>query len=221
VVPAKPSPPATDFAEIARATFTAAIDPAMSEDPDTRRKVVLDAIDATDAGARIDAKAAPWDELREQLRLLLRPPPKQQNQQQQQQQDKKDKGSGSRKDSQSQNQPPDNSKQDQNPQQKSNQGEQNQGDGERQDKPAQGQSLAGLTNNAPQKAREPKEEKETQRVGGKPTQTHQEARANPELAEALRRFEKARNLDSPARLAHILDEMDGRTQETTGKGKDW
>lgn len=235
----KPAPPASDFAGIARATIDTAIDPtAFTDDPSARKGTILDGIDAVDAGQRIDPKAAPWDELRQQLRDLLEEKPQEQQEQQKkddqkdQKKQEQDKGSGSRQDQKSDNQKSDDAQQDQ--QQKSSSdkqpsdGEQKQQDGQSpqdaqpKDKPDDpSQSLSGLTNKSEQAQQPEAQPGKTQRVGGQPTESDLEAKENPELAEALRRYERARDLDSPARLAYILDQMDGKHEEQPKKGKDW
>lgn len=238
-VPLKPGPPASDFASIARATIDAAIDPtALKDDRDARRNVIFDGIDAVDAGQRIEPKAAPWDELREQLHQLLEEHPQQQKDQQQDQNQQKDKqqqeqGSGSRQNQESENQKSENAQQKQEQQQNSPSDKQpsdgkdspqdaQQQDGQRRDKPADpSQSLSGLTNKSEQAQQPEPKPGTTQRVGGQPTESDREAKENPELAEAFRRYERARDLDSPARLAYILDQMDGKHEEQPKKGKDW
>ncbi|MCC6354700.1 MAG: VWA domain-containing protein [Verrucomicrobiae bacterium] len=232
----KTAPPASDFAGIARATVDTAIDPAAFKDePATRRPTILDGIDAVDAGQRIDPKAAPWDELRQQLKSLLEEKPQQQQDQQKQDQEQdkqeQDKGSGSRQDQQSQNEKSDNPQQQQQQSAKDKQqsdgnqqqqGDQTQQDAQPKDKPNDpSQSLSGLTNKADQAQQPEPDPSKTQRVGGQPTESDLEAKENPELAEALRRYERARDLDSPARLAYILDQMDGKHEEQPKKGKDW
>lgn len=236
----KPAPPAADFAGIAKATIDAAIDPhAFHDDREARKPTILDGIDAVDAGRRIDPKAAPWDELREQLRRLLEEQPQQQQEPQEQdkkkdqdkqQQQQQDKGSGSRQDEQSDNQKSENAQQQQqdgqsdkppsDDQQKQQEGTPQ--DGQTKEKPNDpSQSLSGLTNRAEQAHQPEPQPPNTQRVGGQPTESDIQAKENPELAEALRRYERARDLDSPARLAYILDQMDGKHEEPPKKGKDW
>lgn len=231
-VPAKPSPSAPDFASVARATIEAGIDPmAFKEDPEARRPTILDGIDAVDAGERIDPKAAPWGELRDQLRDLLQEPPQQKDQNKKEQEkgkkkDKEDKGSGSRQDQQSENEKSENAKQQQQDSPSDKQpsdGKESpeQQSGQRDKTSDQSQSLSGLTNKN-EKAQPPeKKPGSTQKVGGKPTESEREAKENPELSEAFRRYERARDLDSPARLAQILDQMDGKQEEQPKKGKDW
>ncbi|MEO0453343.1 MAG: VWA domain-containing protein [Verrucomicrobiota bacterium] len=75
---------AIDLAGLAQSTIKAGQQEMGSDFP---KGAIYDAIDAVQAGRKLDASAAPWDQLQAQLEQLLEDPPEQENQQQSQDQE--------------------------------------------------------------------------------------------------------------------------------------
>ena len=192
---------------------------------------VRDGLAAAEAGAALDPKAADWASLREQLRALLKQPEeqKQKKPDQQKNQDKnqssqnqqKQSGGQDKKQDQSQSQsgsdPSDPSKSDQ------AQNQPDQKDGSQ--KPTQGQSPAPSAfgdmkpSAKPPPSGSPSSD-QTQRVGGKPERTGQEAsKADPATAPLWQKLEAIRDKDSPAALYQMFEKNEPHPADK--KGKDW
>lgn len=233
---------AADWAELGRTTLTygqrlQSSKQAVPEGP------VRDALAGVDAGASLDAKAANWPQLRQDLEALLKrpedekqnPPPQQQKQpeqnqsqqnqqqQQQQQQDQKDqqKESEQQNQSQSRQQP-----QQQKSQEKDANNDQKQDNSQSQPQPPpppqgkQGQSAFGdmKADQPPKIDRQPPGE--SQKVGGAPEKKPEEKQdLDPALLQQLQKLDQVRNQDSPAKLFQL---MEGEPKKSDSpKGKNW
>lgn len=204
---AKETLSAKDFAELAQTTVTYGERMISAQQPPVEG-AVRDALTAVERGEKLDAKAADWPRLREQLEEMLKkeePPPDQQ-----QQQDQPQENQDQPQDQQQQQQGGDNQKQqqDQSPQQP-------------QQNPEQPQDQQSAFGDMEQQAEEAKQEKPpsgTQKVGGQQEPPPSETKENPELALPLQKLDQVRDQDSPAKLYQLLQ---GKGQEPKKKGKDW
>ena len=208
---------ARDWAEMARETVTWG-----RHQQDDQRPVpegpVRDALAAVGLGSALDAKAADWGKLREELGALLKKP-EEQKQDQQKQQQKQDQ---QKQDQQKQDQQkPDRQKQDSSPQDQQ-QKDQQQQDSQPSQKPnpdekKQGESAFGDMKDEKQPPPPPRD---TQKVGGVPEKKEQDkAPPDPALALPLQKLDQLRNQDSPAELFQLMDA--GKKTAPHKKGKDW
>ena len=196
-------------------------------------KVINDALQAVDLGEGLDAKAAEWPRLRQELQDLLKkeePPKKDDQKKDDKNQDKKDqdqKNKDQQKQDQSKDQQNQNKNQDKNQQnqdkQKSDQQKQDEQKQQEQNQQKQNQDAFGdMKDKQDQKAQpkpQPAPQSGTQKVGGQQEKKTEE-QLDPELAMPLQKLEQVRNQDSPAKLQQI---MQGQQQKQKAKptGKDW
>jgi Ca-activated chloride channel family protein len=174
--------------------------------------VVHDALQAVDAGEKLDAKAAEWPRLRQELQDLLKKeePPKDDKKEQ----DKKDQ----QKQNQQQQQQQDQQNQDQNQQdQKSDQQKQQQEQKDQQSQQQNKDAFGDMKDKQDQKPPEPKPQSGTQKVGGQQEKKSEEP-IDAELAMPLQKLEQVRNQDSPAKLQQL---MQGPQQKQKTTGKNW
>lgn len=234
----QPTIDAKDYSELAQATVTYG-QRLQSAQQRPSEKVVGDALQAVDAGEKIDAQAADWPRLRRELQALLKkdePPPedKKKNEQDQKKQDQQ------KQDQQNQNQekpeqPKDgeqNKEQNQNPQDQQNQpqSEQDKKDQEQTDRrnpenqPAKNHDAFGDMKEKPEQPKpqpkpQPQPSSGTRKVGGQQDQKPGEP-MDPELAMPLQKLEQVRNQDSPAQLQQIMQGPQQQKKPGT-PGKDW
>jgi Ca-activated chloride channel family protein len=219
----KPDLAAKDWAELAQTTLTFGqrVKSAQQHPPE---KVVRDALDAVDAGEKLDAKAADWSQLRGQLTDLLKkeepPPPdkKPQDKNQQKQDQSKQDQQKNQQQNQDKNQPdqkPDQDKQKSDQQKSDEQKQQDQQQQQRQNQDAFG-DMKDKPDQKPPKP--PPPQAATQKVGGQQDKKPEDQLQDPELAMPLQKLDQVRNQDSPAKLQQM---MQGQQQKTKPTGKDW
>ena len=218
---------AKDYADLAQTTVTFGQRMKSSQQPPPEG-VVRDGLAAVDAGEKLDAQAADWPRLRQELEELLQKPeppeqkPEEKNQDQQQKQDQQKQNDQQKQDQQKQQ---DSSEQkqeqpDQNQQQQSS--EQKKQDQDAAQQKQQQQDAFGDMQEPPQPP-DPKEQtpppqpSKTQKVGGQKEKKAEEP-ADPALAMPLQKLDQVRNQDSPAKLHQL---MQGQQQKPAQKGKDW
>lgn len=212
----KPDLTAKDCGELAQTTLTYG-ERVKSAQQHPQESVVRDALQAVDLGEQLDAKAADWPKLRQQLEDLLKREEQEKQDEQKQDQENKDQ----QKQDQSQQQ------QDQN-QQKQNQQEQEQQKNDQQQQQNQEQqkqdAFGDMKDQQEQKADDqqpppppPAPKPGTQKVGGQKEEKSPE-QADPELAMPLQKLEQVRNQDSPAKLQQL---MQGQQQKPKTSGKNW
>lgn len=226
---AAPTHSGQDWAELARETVTWG-QRLQSEQQPVAPGPLQDALAAVEAGAALDAKAADWPKLRDELNALLKKPdddqkkddqkqdPDKQNQEDKnqpqdknQQQNKDDKSKSSNKSDSSQQQ------QDQQNSDDQKNDAQDSPDAKPQDG-KQGQKAFGDMKDQPPPPPQPPEG-DTQQVGGNPDKKPADASADPSLAMPLQKLDQLRNQDSPAKLFKL---MQGEPQPAPAKkGKNW
>lgn len=227
---------AADWAELGRTTLTYG-QRLQSSKQRVPEGPVRDALAAVDAGAGLDAKAADWPQLRQDLEALLKrpedekkdPPPEQQKQPEQDKSQQNQQQQNQQKQQQDQQKQPDQQNQQQQQQQKSQEkdGNNDQKQNESQQQPQQpppegkqGQSAFGdmKADQPPKVDRQPPSE--SQKVGGAPEKKSDEKKdLDPALALPLQKLDQLRNQDSPAKLFQI---MEGEPKKSDGpKGKNW
>ena len=195
---------AKEYSEMAQTTITYGqrVKSAQQQPPEN---VIRDALQAVDAGEKLEAKAADWPKLRSDLEDLLKkeePPPQDKKNQDQKEQQKQDK-----------QQPKNEQNQDQSDQQKSDQQQQEQ---EQKEQQQQNKDAFGDMKDKPeQKKPEPKPQPGTQKVGGQQEKKSAEP-VDAELAMPLQKLEQVRNQDSPAKLQQLMQGQQPK-QKTTGK----
>ena len=195
---------AKEYSEMASTTITYGqrVKSAQQQPPEN---VIRDALQAVDAGEKLEAKAADWPKLRSDLEDLLKkeePPPQDKKNQDQKEQQKQDK-----------QQPKNEQNQDQSDQQKSDQQQQEQ---EQKEQQQQNKDAFGDMKDKPeQKKPEPKPQPGTQKVGGQQEKKSAEP-VDAELAMPLQKLEQVRNQDSPAKLQQLMQGQQPK-QKTTGK----
>ena len=204
---------AKDCSELAQTTITYGqrVKSAKQQPPEN---VIRDALQAVDLGEKIDAKAADWPQVRQELQDLLKkeePPPqpdkKNQDQQKQDQQDK-------RQQNQDQNQ----SQQNQDKQQSEQQKQDQQKQPEQQQKKSQ-DAFGDMKNQPAEKKSPSPPQPGTQKVGGQQEKKPAEQQQDPELAMPLQKLEQVRDQDSPAKLQQIMQSQQQRPNKHTDK--DW
>jgi Ca-activated chloride channel family protein len=225
---------AADWAELGRTTLTYGQRLQSNKQP-VPEGPVRDALAAVDAGSSLDAKAADWPQLRQDLEALLKqpedekknPPPEQKQPEQNQSQQKQNQQQ--QQQPQDQNKQQDQQKQSQDQQQKSpdKDGNKDQQQNDSQAQPPQqppegkqGQSAFGdmKADQPPKIERQPPGE--NQKVGGAPEKKQNEPKdLDPALALPLQKLDQLRNQDSPAKLFQI---MEGEPKKSDSpKGKNW
>lgn len=209
---AKDAVTAKDYAELAQTTVTFGQRLKTGQQP-APEGVIRDGLAAVDRGEKLDAKAADWPRLRQELEALLdKPePPKQDEQQQQDQQQKDQQHKQDQQNQQNQDQqkqPQDQQQSEQQQQQQQPQNEQQEAFGDMKEQKDQQQSE--------EQQQEPPPQPQTQKVGGQ--KEKKEEQVDPTLAVPLQKLEQVRNLDSPAKLQQL---MQGQPQKQSKKGKDW
>ena len=222
----QPSLAAKDYAEIAQTTVTYGQRIKSTKQP-VPEKVIGDALQATDEGEKIDAKAAEWSRLRQELQDLLKkeePPPEDKKKQDQKNQDQKKQDQS--KPDQDKNQPQNQDKNQSGDPDKEKSDQQKQDDQKKQGEQQpqnQKQDAFGDMKEPPDKKDQPKPQPQpqpgTQKVGGQQDKKP-EGQENPELAMPLQKLEQVRDQDSPAKLQQI---MQGLQQQKKPKAaaKDW
>ena len=217
---------ARDWAELGRETVTWG-SRLQSEQQTVPEGPVRDALRAVTLGTKLDAKAADWPKLREELEALLKKSdddkPQQDDKDQQDQQDKNDpqqKQDQKKKDQKSKQQ----KKQDPSgdPQEKKDQDDpsEKQDQPEKQDaKPPEqkppGESAFGDMNKKDEPPPPPPQS--TQKVGGTPEKKDEPPQQlDPSLALPLQKLDQLRNQDSPAQLFQLM-EGDRKSGKKTGK----
>jgi Ca-activated chloride channel family protein len=173
--------------------------------------VIRDALQAVDLGEKLDARAADWPRVRQELQDLLKkeePPPE----------DKKDEDKKDQE-KQDQQQQQDQQNQDQNQQdkEKSDQQKQDQEQKEQQSEQQNKDAFGDMKDKQDQKPPEPKPQPGTQKVGGQKEEKPAEP-VDAELAMPLQKLEQVRNQDSPAKLQQL---MQGQQPKQKGTGKNW
>lgn len=232
----QPSLVAKDYSELAQTTITYGQRLKTAQQP-APEKVIGDALQAVDHGEKLDAKAAEWPRLRQELQDLLpkeEPPqdqkkndqdkkqedqPKQDQQKQDQQKNDQSKQDQKQDQQDPQSQPQDQSQSDQN----KNDQPQPQPQKEQQNQEKKNEDAFGDMKDQTEKKEQPKPQPQppsgTQKVGGQQDKKSDEQQ-NPELTMPLQKLEQVRNQDSPAKLQQI---MQGQQQQKKPKspGKDW
>ena len=216
---------ARDWAELGRETVSWG-SRLQSEQQPVPEGPVQDALAAVGLGTKLDAKAADWKKLREELEALLQKPDedKQDKEDKQDQQNQDDQKQDQQKQDQ-QKKSDQQKKQDQQDQQKS---KSDQKDSSPQEQPPQdakppepnpqGESAFGDMNKKDEPPPPPPPEN-TQKVGGAPEKTAEPPPpVDPSLALPMQKLEQLRNQDSPAQLFQL---MEGEKKPTKKTGKDW
>ena len=212
---------AKDCSELAQTTLTYG-QRVKSAQQHPQESVIRDALQAVDLGEKLDAKAADWPKLRQELQDLLKREDQKKDDQKQEQknqdQQKKDQQQD-QKDQQNQDdkqQPPDEKKNDQ--QKQNEQQQQNQPQKQNQDAFGDMKDQPEQTKPDQQKQSQPPPPKPgTQKVGGQKEEKPTE-QVDPELAMPLQKLEQVRNQDSPAKLQQL---MQGKQEKPKANGKDW
>lgn len=214
----KPELAAKDCIELAQTTLTYG-ERVKSAQQHPQESVVRDALQAVDLGEKIDAKAADWPKLRQQLEELLKRDDQQQKQDEQKQDQKNE--DQQKQDQQQQNQ--DKNQQQSQDQQKNEPQKQDEKQHSEQQKQQSQDAFGDMKDQQEQKADDqkppqpPQPKPGTQKVGGQKEEKSAE-QAAPELAMPLQKLEQVRNQDSPAKLQQL---MQGQQQKPKGTGKNW
>lgn len=216
---------ARDWAELARETVTWGSKQQTEKQP-VAEGPVRDALQATELGRKLDAKAADWAKLKDELEALLKKPDEdKQDQQNKDQQDQNQEQQDQDKDQKDQKS--DQKKQDKSGQQKksSPQDQKDSSDKSEQSQPQDskppeakppGESAFGDMNKKEEPPPPPPQS--TQKVGGAPEQEQAREPIDPSLALPLQKLEQLRNQDSPAQLFQL---MEGEKKAQKKTGKDW
>lgn len=224
----QPTISAKDYSELAQTTITYGqrLKSAQQRAPE---KTINDALQAVDAGEKLDTKAADWPKLREDLQALLKKeePPKDQKKKDEDKKDQDQKKQDQQKNQQQQNQDKnqqndkDKEKSDQQKQDEQKQPQQDQPSQQDQKKQNQQDAFGDMKDKQDQKA-QPKPQPPpagTQKVGGQQDKKSDEQK-DPELALPLQKLEQVRNQDSPAKLQQIMQGQQQQKKPAT-PGKDW
>ena len=213
----KPGLSAKDWAELAQTTLTYGerLQSAQQHPPET---VVRDALQGVDLGEKLDAKAADWPKLRQDLEALLK-----RDEQQKQDEQKQNEDQQKQDQQKDQEQKQDQSSQDQQKNDQQKQDEQQEQPQDQQQKQNQ-DAFGDMKDQQEQKADEQQKQPQppppkpgTQKVGGQKEEKPPE-QADPELAMPLQKLEQVRNQDSPAKLQQL---MQGQQQKPKTPGKNW
>lgn len=207
----KDSISAKEYSEMAQTTVTYGQRLKSSQQQPPER-VIRDALSAAEAGEQLDAKAADWPRVRQELEDLLKKeePPKQDKKDQ----DKKDQPKSDQQQKDQQNQDQNKDQQDQKKQDQQQSQDQKDQQPQQQNKDAFGDMKDDKPNQPKPKPSTPPPG--TQKVGGqqeKPTEP-----VDAELAMPLQKLEQVRNQDSPAKLQQL---MQGPQQKPKTTGKNW
>jgi len=201
---------AKDFSELAQTTITYGQRLKTGQQP-APEGVVRDGLAAVDRGEKLDARAADWPRLRQELEALLeKPEPPKQDEQQQQQQDQQQKDQQQKQDQQNQDQQQQQQDQSQSEQQQQQQDEKQEAFGDMKEQEEKDQQ------SEEERTEQPPPQPQTQKVGGQ--KEKKEEQVDPTLAVPLQKLEQVRNQDSPAKLQQL---MQGQPQKQSKKGKDW
>ncbi|HVT73556.1 MAG TPA: VWA domain-containing protein [Lacunisphaera sp.] len=180
-----------------------------------QEKVIRDALQAVDVGEKLEATAADWPKLRQELEDLLKKEDQKQDQKKQDEQKQQQQQNQQQKqDQQNQQQP----QQQNSEQQKSDQQKQEQ---QQQQNQQQKQDAFGDMKDQKEQKPQPRREQPqpgTQKVGGQQDHKADENPTDPELAMPLQKLEQVRDQDSPAKLQQILQ---GQQEKPKPVGKDW
>ncbi len=217
-------PTARDWAELGRETVNWG-SRLQSEQQPVAEGPVRDALAATELGRKLDAKAADWAKLREELEALLQKQDEQKqdqkaqhDQQQQQDQQQQDEQQKKEQDKKSDQKKQDSSKQPSSSDQNDPSQQQEQKDAKPPEPKPQGESAFGDMNKKEEPPPPPPPEN-TQKVGGAPEKKEEpQAPADPALALPMQKLEQLRSQDSPAQLFQL---MDGEKKPARKTGKDW
>jgi Ca-activated chloride channel family protein len=213
---------AADWAELARLTINYG-NQLLTANEEVPEAPVRDSLQAVELGAALDAKAADWPALKQQLEELLKkkdepppeepppPPPDQQNQEQQKQNQPGDSQSngGQPQEKSDQNQDPSKDKQDQDKPDQEPQDQEQKEDAE--------SAFGDMDEPQPEEqnpTNQPPPKNETQQVGGQQQQARNE---NPSLTVPLQHLDELRNRDNPADLFQLMDDQ----PPPKPTGKDW
>lgn len=220
---------AKDYAELAQTTITYG-QRAQGAQPPPPAGVIDDALAAVGLGERLDAHAADWPRLRQELEQLRQPPepPPEQDKQDEQDEKKQQQQQDQKSPPQDQQSPQDQQKKDeQKPDDQSRPDEQKQDQSDpSQPSPEQQKQAQDAFGKMPdQPPPEPKSEEmdeppaqpPTQKVGGQKEKMREQP-VDPSLALPLQKLEQVRDLDSPAKLQQL---MQGQQPAPAKKGKDW
>ncbi len=216
---------ARDWAELGRETVTWG-SRIQSDQQQVPEGPVRDALSAVALGTKLDAKAADWPKLREELEALLKkndddkqqdkkdqPDQQDKNDQQQQKQDQQ------KKDQKSKQQKQDSSGQPQDQKDKNDpaENEEKKPDAKPPEPKPPGESAFGDMNKKDSPPPPPPES--TQKVGGNHEKKDQPSEPlDPSLALPLQKLDQLRNQDSPAQLFQL---MDGERKAVKKTGKNW
>ena len=219
----KPALTAKDYAEIGQTTVTYGERLKTGQQPAPER-VIRDALQAVDAGEELDAKAADWPRLRQELEALL---PKDENKdekkpedQKNQDQQKQDQAKQDQNQQQNQDQPNQDQQQSSDQQKQDQQG---QPDGQPEEEKQQQDAFGDMKEQEPDAKPQtpdpkPQPQSGTQKVGGQQDKKPENETQDPNLAVPLQKLEQVRNQDSPAKLQQIIQ---GQQKQPAAKGKDW
>ncbi len=218
---------AADWAELGRTTLTYG-QQLQSEKQAVPEGPVRDALSGVEAGSALDAKAADWPQLRQDLEALLKkseeqkkdqpPPPQKQPDQNQSQQQKQDQQPQQQQDQPNQPQSSGGQKPDQSDSAKQP-GQQPAKPGDQE--PRQNQSAFGDMKEPPPKPPAPAGG-ETQKVGGTPEKKPSgETSSDPAMALPLQKLDQLRNADSPAKLFQLMDADHKKPEALPKNGKNW
>jgi Ca-activated chloride channel homolog len=202
---------AKDCSELAQTTITFGqrVKSAQQQPPES---VIHDALQAVDLGEKLEAKAADWPRVRQELQDLLKkdePPPEDKKQDQDQQKQDQQKN-------EKQNQNQQQQKQEQQKSEQQKQDEQKEPDQKQQ--PQESKDAFGDMQEPKEKKPQPPPQPGTQKVGGQQDKKSEEKSQDPELAMPLQKLDQVRNQDSPAKLQQL---MQGQQQKPKTTGKDW
>jgi len=212
---AKDAVTAKDYAELAQTTVTFGQRLKTGQQP-APEGVIRDGLAAVDRGEKLDAKAADWPRLRQELEALLDKPEPPKPDEQQQQQDQQQKDQQQKQDQQNQHNQDQQKQQQQDQPQSEQQQQQQQPQNEQQEAFGDMKEQKDQQQSEEQQQQEPPPQPQTQKVGGQ--KEKKEELVDPTLAVPLQKLEQVRNLDSPAKLQQL---MQGQPQKQSKKGKDW
>lgn len=188
--------------------------------------VIEDGLAAVAKGQAADPKAADWENLRQQLEELLKPPP-QQDQQKQDEQEKDEEKKNEQQQQQDQQsndeksddkQQQEQQKQDQKSDDQKKQQQQEENQSEQQKQEEQQQQEKKQSEPEQQQAKPDEQKKETQKIGGEQA-PDDERNEHPELAVPLQKLDEVRDQDSPAELFQLLHNEEPRSPDQPKK--DW
>jgi len=222
----QPTITARDYAELAQTTITYGqrLKSAQQRAPE---KTIKDALEAVDAGEKLDEKAGEWPRLRQELQELLKKeePPQDQKKKDDDKKDQDQKNQDQQKNQKQQNQDK-NQQNDQNKeksdQQKQDEQKQQQQDQQpKQQKQNQQNAFDDMKDKPGEKSQSKPQPPQsgTQKVGGQQDKKGDEQK-DPELALPLQKLEQVRNQDSPAKLQQIMQGQQQQKKPGT-PGKDW